>query len=54
MSTIATSEPRTLAAADDDPEEPADLTVYPPEAEAGRTRWLTVDVSHVVSLDEAR
>lgn len=38
----------------DDPTDPAELTVYAPEAERLATEWVTVDRSAAVSLEEIR
>lgn len=44
----------TLQAAYDDPDDPAELTLYPPESDCRETCWLTIDVEHAVALTDAR
>lgn len=39
-----------LQAAFDDFENPAELTLYPPDSECRETCWLTVDVESAVDL----
>lgn len=36
----------------DDPEDPSEVTVYAPEADALATSWITIDVGHAVPLEE--
>ena len=38
----------------DDPSDPAELTVYDPEADRLATEWVTVDRSTAVSFDRIR
>jgi hypothetical protein len=39
-----------LQAAYDDPEDPAELTLFPPDSDCRETCWLTVDVEAAVDL----
>lgn len=39
-----------LQAAFDDPENPAELTLFPPDTDCRETCWLTVDVGAAVDL----
>lgn len=39
-----------LQAAFDDPEDPAELTLFPPESDCRETCWLTVRVEDAVDL----
>ncbi|MES3518331.1 MAG: hypothetical protein PPP58_11785 [Natronomonas sp.] len=38
----------------DDPDDPTELTVFPPDSEAVTTEWLTVDPAAAVPLPEMR
>jgi hypothetical protein len=38
----------------DDPADPAELTIFPPEVRSCATEWLTVDCSTAVRLDRIR
>lgn len=40
----------TLEAAYDDPDDPTELTLYPPEADCRQTCWLTIDADYAVDL----
>ena len=43
---------RDLVFAPDDEADPTEITVFPERAVDATTAWLTMDVDHVVDLDE--
>ncbi len=49
---MSTTDSSPLVAAYDDPAEPTEVTLFPTGVD-DVTQWLTADVDHVVTLDDA-